>query len=71
MKLLGLVFLLTLSLLMTSSSDAFAGDQEYENRANAYWLQFYVLVVVIVGIMIIVGVAGYKIGKRKAMSKNL
>ena len=71
MKLLGLVFLLTLSLLMTSSSDAFAGGQEYENRANAYWLQFYVLVVVIVGIMIIVGVAGYKIGKRKAMSKNL
>ena len=70
MKLLGIVSLFVILSLIINSSDAFAGGPEYDNRANAFWLQFYVAVVAIIGIIVTIGVISYKIVKRKAMSKN-
>ena len=70
MKLFGLVLLSVILSLIINSSDAFAGGPEYDNRANAFWLQFYVAVIAIAGIMVTIGVLSYKIVKRKAMSKN-
>ena len=71
MKQMGLVLLFTVSFLMISSGDAFAGGSEYDNRVNAFWFQFYVGIVAIAGIMVAIGIVGYKIGKRRAISKNL
>ena len=69
MKLLGLTLLFVISLLMIDANDAFAGGSEYDNRANAFWLQFYVTVVAIVGTVVAMSMVGYKIRKRKTTSK--
>ena len=66
MKLLIILHLsLPLTLLMMGTGDAFAGGEAYANRANAYWLQFYVTVAIVIGVMAAFVTLLYKLKIRK------
>ncbi len=57
--------LLSLDLVMVGTGDAFAGGEAYANRANAYWLQFYVTVAIIIGVVAAFVISLYKFKIRK------
>ena len=67
MKLLMIILPLALSLalVMGGAGDAFAGGEAYANRANAYWLQFYVTVAIVIGVMAAFVILLYKFKIRK------
>ena len=44
---------------------AYAGGAEYENRANMYWLQFYITTAIIVGIIATAAIIVYKFMRGK------
>ncbi|MCH9657818.1 hypothetical protein K0U27_03825 [archaeon] len=61
--------LLTLSLLsiimIFEVTEAFAGGEAYQNRANEYWMQIYMNIAMVIGIVAAAIITIYKLRKRK------
>jgi ABC-type arginine transport system permease subunit len=51
--------------LIFEVGDAFAGGEQYQNRANAYWLQIYLTIATAIGIVTTIIVLTYKFKKRR------
>ena len=67
---LGMKLLLILPVLLAvvvgvEIEQAYAGGEAYQNRANAYWLQIYMTIAIIVGIITTASIITYKFMKGK------
>ncbi len=66
MKLLLLLpVLLVLSIGLVGIEDVFAGGEAYQNRANGYWLQIYMTIAILIGIITVGSIIIYKLMKGK------